>query len=383
MFGVFVLGAAPVALLGTVDVVKLAGTYYDDLHTPVHEIQAGLVASFILAVILVICGPYARSHFGRSRRWLQSHRASFAAGAGIAVALLLLAAWTVRPALMHPRTAPSVFMADLQQAAGLPRDPGRTYVEDSVIWLSWYLGPVTICLAAVGAALAVGRAIRLPNPTDLLVLSLAGIGTALYIWNPSIAPDQIWAMRRFVPAAMPLLVLLAALAISSISSMAARQAGSGASTAVLTIGTAALVAFPIGTTLPVGGFQPEAGISAAVAASCRAMGPKAAVVIAPEDGAAEEYMSALRSWCNVPIAMLTRPFSAAQIQQLAADWKAEGSTLWVVGSTPALLRAAAPGLTARLLASASTPKDLEMTLNRPPSHYAAGQTEIYGSPVAP
>jgi hypothetical protein len=383
MFGVVVLGAVPVALLGSVDVVKLAGTYYDDLHTPVHEIQVGFTASLVFAIFLVICWPYARSRLSGMWGWLGAHRSSIAAGAGIAVALLFLAAWAVRPALMHPRTIHSQFIADLQQAAGLPIDSGRTYVEDSVVWLSWYLGPITLALAAVGAALAMSRIIRRPNPTYLVVLFTAGIGTAVYIWNPSIGPDQIWAMRRFVPAAMPLLVLLAALAISSIASLVARQAGRAGSAAVLTVGTAAMVAFPIGTTIPVGGFQPQKGVSAAIAASCRAMGPKAAIVIAYADDTAEQYMSALRSWCNVPIAMLAQRFSAAQMTQLASAWKDEGRTLWVVGSTPALVRASAPGLTPALLATVTTHKDLEMTINRPPSHYGGARTDIYGSPVTP
>jgi hypothetical protein len=383
MFAFVLLGAIPVALLGTVDVVKLAGTYYNDLHTPVREIQAGLTASFVLGLVLVIGWPYARSHFARLGRWIRLRQASIAAGAGIVVALLFVGAWALRPALMHTRGVPSEFMADLQQAAGLPVDSGRTYFEDSVIWLSWYLGPITIALAAVGAALAVARVIRRPDPTYLVVLSVAGIGSALYIWDPSVGSDQIWAMRRFVPAALPLLVLLAALAISTIAHMVARQAGSAASGAVLTVGTAAMLAFPIGTTIPVGGFQPQQGVSAAVAAACRAMGPKTAIIIPPGDDTAEQYMSALRSWCNVPIALMNQPFSAAQMKELAEAWKAEGTTLWVVGSTAALVKAAAPGLTPTLLATVTTHKDLEMTLDRLPSHYAGGQINFYGSPVTP
>jgi hypothetical protein len=383
MFGVFLLGAFPVAILGAVDVVKLAGTYYHDLRHQVHQIQAGLAVSFIIGVILVIVWPYARSRFGSQGRWFREKQNAIAIGAGVAFLSIFLAAWAIRPALMHPRTAPNEFITAFQRAAGLPADPGRTYAENTVIWLSWYLGPITIALGAIGAAIAVTRLIRRPNPAYLLVLSVAGIGTALYIWNPSIVPDQIWAMRRFVPAALPLLVLLAALAIAAISDLVSRQAGSMASTAVGAMGGAAMLVFPIATTIPVGGFQPEAGASAAIAAACRAIGPKAAIVTAPGDTPAEETISALRDWCNIPVAMLTQPLSADQMKRLADEWKAEGSTLWVVGSTPASVKAAAPGLTPSLLASDTFRKELEMTINRPPSRYSGSDLFLYGSPVAP
>jgi hypothetical protein len=383
MFGVFLIGAVPVAVLGTVDVIKLAGTYYDDLHTQVREIQLGLLVSFAAAAVLVVVWPFARSHLGRQGHWIRVHRDAIATAAGMVVALALVAAWALRPAIMHPRIAPSEFMADLQRAAGLPLDPGRTYAEDSVIWLSWYLGPITIALAAIGAAIATARIIRRPNPTYVLVMAVAGIGTALYIWHPAIGPDQIWAMRRFVPAAMPLLVLLAALAISAISSLITRQVGSFPGTAVLAGGAAAMLVFPIGTTLPVGGFQPEANFSAAISAACRAMGPRAAVVTAAGDSLAQEYVSALRNWCNVPVAVLTQPFTAAEIKALADAWKVDGTTLWVLGSTPALVKASAPGLTPLQLAYAKSPRELEMTINRPPSHYEVGLLDLYGSPVAP
>ncbi len=383
MFGVFLIGVAPVAVLGTFDVVTLAGTYYDDLHTPVHELYTGLSVSFVIGVVLALAGPYARSHLARPGRWIGSHRDVIATTAGLIVALAFLAAWALRPALMHPRTIPSAFIADLQGAAGLHLDPGRTYAEQTMIWLSWYLGPVTMALAAVGAALAVARIIGRPNPTYLVVLSMAGLGTALYVRNPAIAPDQIWAMRRFVPAAMPLLVLLAAVAISLISSMVARQVGTIGGTGVLSVGTAAMLVFPFATTRPVVRFQPEAGFSVAIAQTCRTVGPQAAIVVAPGDTATEEYITALRAWCNVPVAMLTRPFQAAEMRTLAFKWKAEDRTLWVIGATPALVSAAAPGLSPVHLASARSARELEMTINRPPSNYALAVVDIYGSPVAP
>ena len=383
MFGVFLIGAIPVAVLGTVDVVTLAGTYYHDLRGSVHRIQAAFVASLVIAVVLVVGWPYARSRCAGWRRWFAGHRDSIAIVAAITVAIAYLAVWAIRPAVMHPRSTPSQFLADLQKAGGLPLDSARTYAEDTFIWLSWYLGPVVIALAGIGAAVAVARIIRRPSATYLLVLSVAGIETVIYAWNPAIAPDQIWAMRRFVPAAMPLLVLLAALAVAVISSLLASQAGSLAGKAAVSVGAAGMILFPIATTLPVRYFQPEANFSAGITESCRAIGPKAAIVVAPSDVLAEENISALRSWCNVPVAMLTRPFTAAQMKYLADQWRAEGVTLWIFGSAPAFVTSSAPGLTPSQLVSVVSPRDLEMTLGRPPSSYVPNALDIYGSRVAP
>jgi hypothetical protein len=383
MVGVFLVGAIPVAVLGTVDVVSLSGTYYHDLRGSVRPMVAGLFASLLVAVVLIIGGPYARSRFAGARRWFGANRNSIATVAGLIVAMAFLALWAARPAITHPRGTSTSFIANLQRNAGLPVDPGQAYTNDTVIWLSWYLGPVAIALAGIGAAIAVVRIIRRPTATYLLVLSMAGIGTALYLWNPSIVPDQIWAMRRFVPAAMPLLVLLAALAISAIASMVANQAGSLAGAAAVGAGAVGMIVFPIATTVPVRDFQPEANFSAGITATCRAIGPKAAVVVAPGDELGEEYVSALRSWCNVPVAMLARPFTAAEMKNLADKWHAEGVTLWIIGSTPAFVTSAAPGLTPSPLASVASPRDLEITINRPPSHYAPTPLDIYGSRVSP
>ena len=64
-------------------------------------------------------------------------------------------------------------------------------------------------------AVVIRRLARATDPPLLLPLAVLGAGTALYLFRPSIAPDQIWAMRRFVPAGLPLLCLLAAVALAA------------------------------------------------------------------------------------------------------------------------------------------------------------------------
>jgi hypothetical protein len=273
-------------------------------------------------------------------------------------------------------------VATLQRLAGIPVDPTRTYAELSVIWQSWYLGPVTVALATIGAAIMVGRIIRRPDAAYCLVLTVAGLGTALYLWNPSIIPDQIWASRRFVPAAMPLLVLLAAFALAAIAESAWMRS-EALSPAVLAVGGVALVAFPLATTIPVGRFSAESGYLAGVEATCRATGPGAALLTAANDLTSQELVGALRTWCDVPVATMTRPFSAAEIQHLAQEWRAAGRTLWVIGSTSGIVTASAPGSAPTRVASLVSPNELEMTINRPPQHYVEVDVPIFAARIPP
>ena len=260
-------------------------------------------------------------------------------------------------------------------------EPTRTYSELSVVWLSWYLGPVTIALAIFGAAVMLSRIVRRPDASYCLMLAVAGIGTGLYLWNPSISPDQIWASRRFVPAAMPLFVLLACFAIAVLADWTWRRSGILASRSVLAIGAVTLVAFPLGTTIPVRAFSPESGFLAGVEATCRATGPDAALLTAANDLGSQEWVGALQSWCNVPVATMTRPFSMAEIQRLAEEWQADGRKLWVIGSTSEAVTKSAPGSLPTVLARLVSPRDLEMTLNRPPQLYAPAILPVYAARI--
>ena len=227
----------------------------------------------------------------------------------------------------------------------------------------------------------VARTVRRPEADYCLVLTVAGIGTALYLWNPSITPDQIWAARRFVPAAMPFMVLLAAFAIAVVVELAWRPGWVVSPRPVLAIGAVALVAFPLGTTLPVRSFSPESGYLAAVEATCRATGPDAAIVTAANDPGSTQLVGALQAWCNVPVATMTRPFSAAEVQHLAEQWQSEGRTLWIIGLTPEVVKASAPGTSPAVIAVLTSPHELEMTINRPPQHYAPIKLPIYATRV--
>jgi hypothetical protein len=384
MYGVFLLGAVPVAVLGTIDVQDRAGRYYDDLHQEVHQLQVGLEVSIILGLAAIAVWPLVRSRLTGIRGWMGAHRDPIGTACGLVVVLGMIGTWAIRPAVMHAHTSPVPLVGGLQALEGLAVDPTRSYAEQSVVWLGWYLGPITIALATLAAAVMLSRIVRKPDAGYVLVLAVGGMGTALYLWHPSIVPDQIWASRRFVPAAMPLFALLAAAAVGMIADCWSTRTGRvTAAVPILTAGAAVLIAFPLAVTIPVRNFQPESGYLAGINTACQATGPQVALLTAPNDFLSQELVGALRSWCGVPVATMTHPFSAAQIQKLATEWSSQGRTLWVIGSTPAAVTGAGPGLSTVLLSRLTSPNELEATLSRPPQRYAPSVGTIYGVPVIP
>jgi hypothetical protein len=382
MYGAFVMGALPVAVLATIDVQRHAGHYYDDLHSQVHQLQLGFGASAIAGVVVLLGWPLVRPLWTRFLAWGQPYRSAFGWAAGAVVAVAAVAAWGIRPHVMHGHTGAVPLVGGLQALEKLPVDPTRTYAEFSVVWLSWYLGPITIGLAILGTAIVVSRIIRRPDPATVLVTAIAGIGSAVYLWNPSIVPDQIWAMRRFVPAALPFLVLLAALAVAVVGEQLAARISRRAAVPLLAAGAVVLIAFPLARSWPVRAEQPDAGYLAAVHSTCQLTGRDAALLTVANDFPSQEDVGSLRSWCDVPVATMKRPFTNAALMQLAGKWKAAGRTLWVVGSTPALVAASAPGTAPRAVGVGRSQRDLEITLQRPPHRYQPSILAIYAARVA-
>lgn len=100
-------------------------------------------------------------------------------------------------------------LASMQKGLGLPVDGTRTYSESSVSWLAMYFGWPTVVLAAIGAAMLLARTVLRRDPRlAAFVLTIAGVAV-LYLNQVSIFPDQIWAMRRFVPVVLPGLAIAA------------------------------------------------------------------------------------------------------------------------------------------------------------------------------
>ena len=122
----------------------------------------------------------------------------------VAVAFAVLA---FRPLWLVSRrdTAPQYvhYVRFLQKAEHLPLDGYRDYAELSVNWVTWYTGWLAFAFGVAGIAYLVVRAMRGGAQPELLFVLLFAFTAALYLVKPSIAPDQLWAVRRLLPVVIP------------------------------------------------------------------------------------------------------------------------------------------------------------------------------------
>jgi hypothetical protein len=269
-----------------------------------------------------------------------------------AVVAVLVGLWQVRPLVHTVRTDdPNPRLAFLAEREGLGGD--RIFDEFSLQWVEWYLGPLALLAAVVGLAIAgrragAGRDVWLP----LVVLGPAAL---LYWWQPNIAFDHIWAMRRFVPAALPLVAL--GLAVALDASWARSRAGRplAAGLAAVAVAVPALIWVPLASAR-------ELQISRhALGLVCDAVGEDGAAVFLAGYGVDEQLPVAARVVCEVPTASGPPERDYRRLQQA---WAAEGRRLVLVAS------AAAPipeGLV--VVDAVDYPVEaLEVTVTRRPEH---------------
>lgn len=193
-------------------------------------------------------------------------------------------------------------VAGLQARQGLPVDGGRTYAEQSVVWLAWWLGPLALVIALAATAVLVHRAASawvagrdLPAWAGPLVIALGS--TLLTLYRPGITPDHPWADRRLV-VALPTVVLLVVGAAAVISRWSTRRLPYAVNV-VASIGAAAALLVPTGlATWPHATERVEHGELAAVDRVCAVLRPGDVVLMA-DSRAANEWPQVLRGYCGV------------------------------------------------------------------------------------
>jgi hypothetical protein len=206
--------------------------------------------------------------------------------------------------------------------------------------------------------------------------------SSLYLWRPSIVPDQVWAMRRYTIVTLPGLLLLAALA-GQVLADRWRQVGRAAAAAATGVAVAAtVVVFPTSTVVPVAGATTQEGMLDGVARVCSAVGPRGAVVVVP--GRAIELVSAqaLRSFCGVPVAVARPTFERAAVADLATAWAREGRVLHLVGADATQVEALA-GRRPELVVHVANDQQLEATLTERPDELVPVPVTLAVSDASP
>jgi hypothetical protein len=306
---------------------------------PLSVAAVGLVAVSVTVVAVVRCRSRCRAPSQltplRQRPDAAPRRPQIAAALAVLASGLVLASrpwWTVQ---RHAPGDPSrAMIASLQVQQRLPVDGLRTYAEQSVWWLTWYVGPVSVLAALATFAVLAAAAVRWwhRSPTQCpehaprhrpvppwLVPAAVALGSVLVtLYRPGITPDHPWADRRLATLVLPATALAAAAAAAQVirrtrDRMGARRAG------LVRAGTmAALLLPPAAVTAPLAFSRTEVGEPAAVAQVCSALRPDDVVAMISDaiggTRAQNEWTQVVRGVCGHPAVTLSGP----QVQQQAA-----------------------------------------------------------------
>ncbi|MEV0591212.1 hypothetical protein [Nonomuraea cavernae] len=257
---------------------------------------------------------------------------------GGALVVLVVAVLAARPWFQTVRRTPttpedrlnSLFIEQIQRANGLAADATRLYFEQSLQWVSWYVGAPVIVLATLAAAVLVRRLLRDGRPFAWLpALAIIGFTTVTTLLRPEITPDHPWASRRLVPVVIPGLILLAVWGLSLLRDRAPARRW------VAVLGVVLIVVPPAVTSIGTAFTPVERGERAAVAALCERIPADGSVLIV-ERVTAERFTEVVRGTCGFPSAQVRRVVDDtapdAEVHRLIRRVRAAGRVPVVLGA---------------------------------------------------
>ncbi len=302
---------------------------------PASVITAGTALVTLVAVLAALWEPArarATAALRAAARWRVADLAAVLVAGGL-IALLIRP--SVQTAHWAPGTGTTGYVAALQKLLGLPVQPTRSYAEDTMYWVIWYIGIPALLLGGFGAVLLTRRCVRaLLRWRDedgiarawALPLAVLGWVTVSVLWAPSTVPDQPWASRTLVPAALPAF-LLGAVWVAARLDARARERGAGLPAIALAAAffTVALAIPTVVTTFGagfsgsgssggsrhgaeltlsgLGVHRTGAGQTAAIQGLCGTMSSRMSVVIVDRT-AADEFAQLIRGMCHVPAGVM-------------------------------------------------------------------------------
>jgi hypothetical protein len=364
--GAFVLGLAPGLVLGLVDLAQHSGAYFGDLSHHIHLLGYTVIAAFVAMGVVVALWRFIGPVLARLP-WNV-----LATAAGIVVAVAGFAIWGLRPHFQTLRGNPIGLIAGLQDAEHQTVDATRNYWERSLDWMQWYLGPLTLAVAIVGAAFLVRELLLGRRLHVLAALALLGPESILYLYKAKVVSDHVWADRRFLVGAFPALILLALGFASALwdhpwrARLLPYVRGATVAFAV------AAVAYPIYTVLPVRAMSEQRAFLTVVNSVCDQVGDHGAILMLERDyhDLYDDWLpQTFRSWCGVPVATRRGKVDTAEVKRLADQWAAEGRTLYVASSDSGVIDRLLPGSHVLPTPVVTNPWQLEATATRRPSHY--------------
>ena len=102
------------------------------------------------------------------------------------------------------------------------------YDELNLVRLGWYLSPLGLCLAYLGAILALRQVVLKGQIRPLPLLLLLGVFLLFYGYKSRAFPDNYWVIRRYAEVTIPALLILAGLAMQRLYRLASSHPRVGA-----------------------------------------------------------------------------------------------------------------------------------------------------------
>ena len=306
--GLYSLAATATAFLGWRLFTDLGAKYYNDLHVnfvpQVYLLVATLVASFAFVGIT--------SRWHQITSFYKRYRKIIAWMAIVLVGLVIVGLAS-RPLWMTSYTkSQSGLIASLQAAEGLTVEP-RDYTEYSLHWMWWYIGPMAALFATIGVLQAAGKSLRKMDYALVVFFIVFLVPAVVYFVRPSIAADQIWVIRRYLPVIMPGILVFAAVGMQQLELRLAKYKLRN----VALLGLSYLMLHPVG--FIAGPFYQErefANMYDRVERTCELLPDDAAVLLLGTNGL--NMLQTVRVYCDVPAERITAPTTELLAQAAAS-----------------------------------------------------------------
>lgn len=284
---------------------------YIDVHSdravPLWTLAAAVVMTGAVAGVLV-------SRYDVLRHRLRTVLVASTFRWSIVIAALVLSAWfgVLRPAITIDSGSPPSFVsrtAAIELKGATPFafnspvvDSARTYFEQSALWQIryWGIAVVATSLAALVLA-ALGAGNRRMRLALIVVGALLLPALVLYLQSPSITPDHLWAMRRYVPFTVPLFSLLSVFVVTAVFRLLSLT-GVGRTRRVLVGGfvVGVLLWTPIARVVPILHATEYVGFVGSIRLMCDHIPDDGAVVMVGTQYR-DKLQGPVRSICDVPV----------------------------------------------------------------------------------
>jgi hypothetical protein len=371
------LGVAVTSAIGWANLRFFSPPYVSGRFHLVRELL--LLTVFVAGVGLAALALRSRVQPLLSR--LRPLRPWLATAAMVAVVLGAFWAFALWPGLgWGPVETPHQHVTWFQEWEGVEIDATRSYVEMGMQRIGQYIGLPALALAVAGIALMSRRALmgkeRLAVPFLLMLI----LFSAIVVGRLLITPDQIWAIRRYLPVTIPGFVLLAFWVIDRWFGWTEKLRRPEPARWLGYVAAVMAIIVPLSVLVPVAGVRSHVGMLRVTEALCDRLPEDGAVLVAR--GQAEllelEYVQAVRSFCQVPVAHVPMDQPMEWYQEIALAWEQEGRSLYAVSSVPDFGPHWPPG--AEFVAQAEY-ETLERTVERVPDRYVTNRFQLYLQPV--